>query len=271
MPARVTYPPGVPCWVDTLHADPQAALAFYAGLFGWEFSGPGPMPDPSGKYYVARVAGRDVAGIATRPKGAGPPAWTTYVRVDDAAAVTERARRAGGSVVVPPFDAPPAGRGAVLACPGGAIFGVWQAHAREGAQLVNAPSAWAMSTLRTQDLAKATAFYGALFGWQPQTFGDGANAITLARLPGYVGGTEAQPVPRDVVACMIDAGDAGDGGAVWDVGFWIDDTDAAVRRAVDLGGTIVVPPYDMPMFRQAVIADCEGATFSISQLKMSGS
>jgi predicted enzyme related to lactoylglutathione lyase len=256
MKAQVAYPPGVPCWVETLQADPQAAI------------GPGPMPDADGHYYVARVGGQDVAGIATLPKEAGAPAWTTYVRVDDADAATARAERAGGAIVAAPFDADPAGRAAILACPGGAIFGVWQARAREGAQLVNAPNAWAMSTLRTKDLSGATSFYGALFSWQFQTFGTGASAVTLSRLPGYVGGKEAQPVPRDVVACLIDSGDVGS--ASWNVDFWVDDTDAATERAAQLGGAVIVPPYDTPIFRQAVLADREGAAFSISQLKMNG-
>jgi predicted enzyme related to lactoylglutathione lyase len=266
MKAQVTYPPGVPCWVETLAADPEAAAAFYTELFGWEIVGPGPMSDPDGRFYVARVGGRDVAGIASLPEGAGAPAWTTYIRVDDADASVERAQRAGGAVLAPPFDADPAGRAAVLACPGGAVFGVWQAREREGAQLVNASNAWAMSTLRTTDLSGATSFYGMLFGWQPEPFGTGAGTVTLARLPGYVGGTEAQPVPRDVVACMLAADDAAP--AAWNVDFWIDDTDACAQKAGRLGGAIVVPPYDTPMFRQAVLADREGSVFSISQLRM---
>ena len=34
MPERDGYIPGVPCWVDTSQPDPDAALAFYGGLFG---------------------------------------------------------------------------------------------------------------------------------------------------------------------------------------------------------------------------------------------
>jgi predicted enzyme related to lactoylglutathione lyase len=270
MKTNVTYPPGVPCWVETLQTDPRAAMTFYAGLFGWEFAGPGPMPDAGGEYYVARAGGQEVGGIATLPNDGGfSPAWTTYVRVDDVDATVTRAKRAGGAIVAPPFDADPAGRAAVLACPGGAVFGVWQARAREGAQLVNAPNAWAMSTLLTGDLSAATSFYGTLFGWQPQTFGSGPNAVTLSRLPGYVGGTETQPVPRDVVACMIEARDRAP--TVWNVDFWVDDTDAAAERATRFGGTVVVPPYDTPIFRQAVLADREGAIFSVSQLTFKGS
>ena len=66
MSERDQYPAGVPCWVETLQPDPQAALDFYGPLFDWEFAGPGPVPgDPPGKYFVARVRGRDVAGIGS--------------------------------------------------------------------------------------------------------------------------------------------------------------------------------------------------------------
>src|SRR5579862_4972348 len=32
---RDGYIHGVPCWVDTNQPDPEAAVAFYGGLFGW--------------------------------------------------------------------------------------------------------------------------------------------------------------------------------------------------------------------------------------------
>ena len=37
MPERDGYIPGVPCWVDTSQPDPEAAVDFYRGLFGWDF------------------------------------------------------------------------------------------------------------------------------------------------------------------------------------------------------------------------------------------
>ncbi len=266
MIAQRTYPPGVPCWVEVLQANPRSAGEFYAGLFGWRVTGPGPMPDPSGEYFVAQCDGHDVAGIATLPpNGHAVPAWTTYIRVADVQAAAELAARSSGSVIVPPFDAPPAGRAAILAGPDGSVFGIWEAAQREGAQLVNAPNAWKMSTLRTNDLPGAANFYGTLFGWQTQSHAAGAGTITLARVPGYVGGVEEQPVPRDVAACLV-ASEARSS-AVWSVEFWVDDTDAAIARALRLGGSIVVPANDTPMFRQAVLADREGAIFSISQLK----
>ena len=37
MPIRTSYEHGVPNWVDLATTDVDAARAFYAGLFGWEF------------------------------------------------------------------------------------------------------------------------------------------------------------------------------------------------------------------------------------------
>ena len=37
MAERDGYIAGVPCWVDTSHPEPEAAVKFYSGLFGWEF------------------------------------------------------------------------------------------------------------------------------------------------------------------------------------------------------------------------------------------
>ena len=88
MSRRDDYPAGVPCFVDTLTADVEAAKAFYGGIFGWEFAGPGPMPgDPPGDYYVAQVDGDDVAGVGARPAQSGdgvPAAWNTHVAVQSA-------------------------------------------------------------------------------------------------------------------------------------------------------------------------------------------
>jgi hypothetical protein len=88
-------------------------------------------------------------------------------------------------------------------------------------------------------------------------------AVAVARVRRRLGSTARS---RDVVACMIEAGDGAP--AARTVDFWVDDTDAAATRAVQLGGAVVVPPYDTPIFRQAVLADREGAIFSISQLRM---
>lgn len=261
MSQRDDYEPGVPSWVDTLQPDPEAAMAFYGALFGWEFAGPGPMG-----YFVARLRGRDVAGLGAQPAGvpSAPPAWNTYVYVESAAETADRARDAGGAVLVEAFDVLPAGRLAILADPAGAVFGAWEPRERKGAQLVNEPGAWAMSHLETRDPDGAAAFYGAVFGWTTETFGEGPGAFTMFRLPGYVGGEPHQPVSREVVATMAAVRD--DGTPRWSVNFWDRDVDATAAKAVELGGRTLVAPFDTPMSRTAVLADPHGAAFTINNV-----
>lgn len=226
---------------------------------------------PPGQYFVARLRGKDVAGIGSRPAGATPPppAWHTHVSVASADLTAEKAVSAGGSIVAAPLDAPPAGRMAVLADPTGAVFSVWQPGLRHGAQLVNEPSAWSMSRLDTSDPTRAAAFYAELFGSTTETFDLGDSSITLFRLPGYVGGEPQQPVSREVVAIMspIDPDrSAHDAPSHWSGDFWVEGVDAATERAGQVGGSVVAPPFDIPIGRTAVLADLAGAVFSVSQV-----
>jgi hypothetical protein len=257
--------------VETLQPNPRAALDFYGPLFGWEFSDPGQMAGATGgEYFVAQIDGRDVAGVGQLPDLGGPPAavWSTSISADDLDTAVERVTTAGGSLVLGPLDAPPAGRLAVIADPGGVPFAVWEAVERAGAQLVNQPCTWAMSSLHSVDPAGASAFYGAVFGWQSEPLGPDS-PITLFRLPGYVGGTPGQPIPRDVVGLMTPIEQTPDAPAVpphWNVNFQVDDADVVAAHATDLGGTVLMAPTDTPGFRSAVLLDPQGGAFSISQL-----
>jgi uncharacterized protein len=251
MSEREEYPEGVPCWVDAMVPDPEAAQAFYGGLFGWAFV-------EGGAYAVARLAGRDVAGVGALEQ----PSWNTYVRVASVEAAVERATAAGGGVLVGPTDALPAGRLAVVRDPAGAAIGLWEAVGRVGARVVNEPNTWTMSSLHVVETGAAVAFYGALFGWQPEAFGP----LTLFRLPGYVGGEEGQPIPRDVVAAM--APPDPNVPPHWNVNFRVADADSIAASAASLGGTVLVAPFDTPGFRNAIVADPQGAVFSISELRL---
>jgi uncharacterized protein len=265
MSERDGFQPGVPSWVDVLGPDSRRLLDFYGPLFGWDFAGPGEMPgDPPGEYFVARLRGREVAGIGSLPPHGSAPAWNTYVEVASADAAVEDVKRAGGTVLAEPFDAPPAGRIAAVADTASAAFCVWQPDARSGAQRVNEPSAWSMSALNTSDRDGAAEFYGAVFGWQLESFQMGDTEFGLFRLPGFVGGEPEQPVPRDLVATMAPLADGAQ--PHWSVDFWIDDVERAVAAATGHGGAVVAPPYPLPPFRQAVLADPNGAAFSVSQL-----
>jgi predicted enzyme related to lactoylglutathione lyase len=246
MSRRDGYEHGVPSWIAGAHPDPEQAAAFYTELFGWE-------ADSRGDHLVCTLAGRDVAGFVE----GGDATWRTNVWVESADETAERATSAGGSLVTAPFDLAGVGRTAVVADPAGAVFTVSEPDPHRGAQVVNEPGAWAMSALSTPDLEAAKAFYGAVFGWETESFGP----FTLWRLPGFVGGEPEQPVARDVVAVAAPGEEPR-----WDVDLWVEDPDAIAARAAELGGTVLDGPSDTPMGRRAVLADPQGATFSVSRV-----
>jgi uncharacterized protein len=277
MPERDGYIPGVPCWIDTSQPDPEAAAAFYGGLFGWEFEDAMP-PDSPGKYFVGRLRGGDVAAVGSVPEGAPPMAvWNTYVWVESADETASKAKDAGGSVVMEPFDIMDAGRMAVLMDPEGAAFCVWQAKEHKGARIVNENGSLNFNGLNTRNAEGAKPFYRSVFGWEPLALGGGAEMWTL---PGYgdylerdnpdlrkqvadAGGPEGF---EDVVAAINPiADDQPSTPAHWSVTFAVDDADATAKKASELGGNVVAAPFDAPWVRTTVIADPQGATFNASK------
>ena len=276
MPEREGYIPGVPSWVDTNQPDPDAALPFYRGLFGWEFEDVMPA-DVEGTYFVGRIRGGDVAAIGSIPDGAPPMAsWNTYIWVANADETVSKVRGVGGGVAMEPFDVLDSGRMAVLTDPEGAVFCVWQAQRHRGAQVVNEHGSLNFNGLATRDPERAKAFYGSVFGWQMLALPAGL----MWTLPGYGEHLEerspglrrqmtAMGAPDgfiDVVAALNPiAEDDIDTPPHWSVTFAVDDADAAAAKAIELGGEIVGGPSDAPWSRIVVIKDPQGATFIASQ------
>jgi predicted enzyme related to lactoylglutathione lyase len=274
MPERDGYIPGVPCWVDTSQLDPAAAVAFYGGLFGWEFENV--MPE-GGEYFIGRIRGGDVAAVSSIPEGAPAMAmWNSYIWVDSADDTATKAKAAGGAVVTEAFDVLDAGRMAVVADPEGAVFCVWQAKSNKGAQVVNEHGSLNFNGLATRDAEAAKAFYGSVFGWTMLDLAAGP----MWTLPGYGDHLEENsPGLREQMAQMgapdgfIDvvaaiepiAADDRDTPAHWSVTFGVDNADATAAKARELGAEIVAGPFDAPWTRMAVIKDPQGATFIASQ------
>lgn len=270
------YIPGVPCWVDTTQSDPQAAVAFYGDLLGWELEDV-MAPESPGRYYIARLRGGDVAAVGSQPEGAPQTAvWNTYVWVQDADETAARAQAAGGAVLSEPRDVGDSGRMAVLSDPAGAAFCVWQANEHRGAAVVNEAGSLNFNDLHTPDVEGARAFYGAVFGWEILDLGGGS----AWALPGY-GDFLEQRTPglrknmadmgaperfEDVVASVTPIpDDQPDVSAHWGVTFAVDDADAIAARAAELGGRVLVPPFDAPWVRMTIISDPQGATFTASK------
>ena len=273
MPERDGYIPGVPCWIDTSQPDPESAVDFYRGLFGWEFEDVMPAGSEA-KYFIARIRGGDVAAVGSIPEGAPPIAmWNTYIWVDSADETASKVGDAGGNVVMEPFDVMDAGRMAVFADPEGAVFCVWQANQHKGAQVVNEHGALNFNNLATRDVDGAKAFYGAVFGWTTLALPGGAEMWTLSAY-----GDHLERDNPDLRKQVVEAGgpegfenvvasinpiedDDPETPAHWSVTFGTDDADAIAAKATELGGKVIAAPFDAPWVRMTVVADPQGATF----------
>lgn len=109
--------PGTFVWNELATTDAPSSVEFYSAVFGWgDSSGNGTgavFTDPDGR----EICGAHAAGDGE------PPFWSVWFAVDDCDATVARVQELGGSVLVEPNDMG-FGRGAVVAAPGGAVFGV---------------------------------------------------------------------------------------------------------------------------------------------------
>jgi predicted enzyme related to lactoylglutathione lyase len=236
--------------MDLATPDVEAAKKYYGQIFGWDFFDTGP---DFGHYNFALAQGQTAVGLGPMQPGAQmPSAWTIYFATDDAAADCARIKALGGQVLVDPMVIGDSGSMAIIADPTGAVFGLWQTNKMIGAAVENEHGAMAWHEVHTRDMAAASAFYSELFD------------LTAQKMEGM----EYQMMQRgEQMICGVQQMDANWEGIPphWMGYFAIDDTDAAVDRALTAGGRLLVPAFDMPYGRMAVLSDPFGAAFSIVQ------
>ena len=161
MGERTSYPPGTFSWAELVTSDADAAKAFYANVFGWEYRD-SPIPDGS-VYTTAMRDGKDVAALfALRAAAALELLRDGRVGRRGSAA---RAGELGATIAAEAFDVMDVGRMAVIVDPVGAALCLWEPKSHIGASLVNTPGAMTWNDLITPDPEDSAQFYGDLFGW----------------------------------------------------------------------------------------------------------
>ena len=100
MGTRESYEAGTFSWADLATTDADAAKAFYAKVFGWDFDDM-PMPGGNGTYSMAQVDGKRVGAVF---EADGPARWNSYVSVDDIEAIVEKVEENDGTVHQTPLD-----------------------------------------------------------------------------------------------------------------------------------------------------------------------
>ncbi|RAG82709.1 VOC family protein [Streptacidiphilus pinicola] len=249
---------GAPSWVSLIVRDLGAAERFYQGLLGWEFE---QGPERLGAFVYVVVDGHRVAGISEVGDLGFGTGWTTFFGVRDAHESARRIADRGGTIGVGPV-AIDAGRIVLARDPDGASFGLWQGPEElpeASTSLVAGVPAWI--ELRTGDPFKSALFYGEVLDWDPEIShrtevvwehervvlrSDGRNIAAI-------GGPEPSPVPGAVTH------------PAWRVFFPTPDLADALVRAVELGGTVLVPSTPTPYGPVAQLQDPSGSRLCLIQ------
>jgi uncharacterized protein len=241
-----------PAWVDLATSDPAGARDFYTKVFGWDIQ---VNPDPQyGGYGLAKVNGKDVAGIGGTQSPEQPTAWSVYIGSDDLEKLSQKVKDAGGTVVAPAFDIGDQGKMAVFQDPSGAFISGWQATIMGGFQ-TQGPNAFSWAELNARGLDKALPFYRKVFGWTSKSTGNTEQPYTEFQVDGKsIGGAmEMNPmVPAEMPS-------------YWMAYFGVDDIDRSFKKAIDAGAREMMAPQDYPGGKFAIVSDPQGAFFGLME------
>jgi predicted enzyme related to lactoylglutathione lyase len=251
MPGPDDLVAGAPAWVDVTTTDLDRTVAFYESLFGWTAEH---GDERYGGYVTFRHEGRRVAGAAARQEtDPAPPHWTVYLLTYNAAATSERIAEAGGTVLFEPIDIPEMGVMGLAIDATGAVVGYWQPGGLPGFDAFDELDTAVRFELAASDFDAAERFYAHAFHWSiDHGAGEPRYGVYRHARHEYAGILDA----KEILGTDLPPS--------WSVAFGVEDVEQAVARALEAGGTLVVPPWDLPSGRRAGLTDPTGAYFVVA-------
>jgi hypothetical protein len=248
---QVTTTVGRFVWHEHVSTEPAKAQEFFKQLLGWEYD---TFKAGEFDYTVINSGGHGHGGFPQVPEGT-PSHWVGNVAVESTDATVEKAKAAGGSVLIEPMDIPEVGRYAVIRDPQGGVVASFQATG-DGPM---GQGVFVWDELGAGDVGGAERFYGDVFGWTTKDMGaDYGGYKIFQRSPddeNGVGGLMANPDSSMPTA--------------WHPYVAVDDVDATLTKTKELGGSVVLEPMDVPQVgRIAVIQDPTGAVLGLIKPSM---
>jgi uncharacterized protein len=249
--------PGKFVWFEHASKDAQKAQAFYGAVLGWKVE---PWGDSG---YDMILAGDSldtmIGGYAEPTSDRQKSHWISYVSVEDVDAAARAAAANGGNVVEAPYDLSGVGRAARIADPQGAELCLFKNDAGdppdEPAAEPPPPCRFFWCELHTTDPAAALSFYEKVLGFTHETMDMGPGGAYHILSKGGVG--------RGGVTGHLSSGVC-EGAPHWLPYVAVDDPDATLARARQLGGKIHVGPEDIPgVGRFGVLEDPTGAVLAV--------
>jgi predicted enzyme related to lactoylglutathione lyase len=208
--------PGSFCTSVLKTSDPVRAARFYSSLLGWDAQPATP------EHTFLQCGGKIVASMQSIPRG--HDAWIPHVCVDALDRTIDTATALGATLLDVTTVAGVA-RMATLRDREAAVFGLWQPDAHTGAEQMDMPgSIWWIEVL-ARDAAVARDFYGTLFGWNArETSFEPFASYTVFERPGNQEGG------------LLEIQTGWEIEPTWNTIVSVDDCDATMSRATQLGG-----------------------------------
>jgi uncharacterized protein len=248
--------PGKVVWADLVTPDLASAQSFYGSLFGWTFQ---QVHAGKSDYAVVLAGGRPIGGILQRPVPPGEhrqPAWLTFLAVKDVDAAGRVALSHGAKSVSEPKTYAGRGRQAVLTDPEGAVFALLASAGGDPPDDLAEPGEWIWSALLSKDPAQSAAFYQNVFGYDvfDADSDDGSEHMVLSS--------------DNYARASVNTLPAGSARRHphWLNFIRVTGAAEAAKKAVSLGGRILVEPHDDgPGGLWAVISDPAGAPIGVME------
>ena len=247
--------PGLFVWHELLTTDPAAAKRFYGEVVGWDTA---PWNDSDYEMWMASD-GAPVGGVMQLPDEAkqmgAPPHWMANITTPDVDKTVEAARKLGATILKPAGSMPGVGRFAIIQDPQGATFSAFQPETDmpEATSHPNGYFSW--HELATTDQKGAIDFYTKVFDLKKDSdfdMGEMGN-YEMFRADGGMPSVGIMTKPPQQP-----------GPSAWLHYVVVDSADDAADRITKAGGTVVVPPMDIPGGdRIAVALDPQGAAFGV--------
>lgn len=258
-----SYKQGTPCWAELSTNDASYAKQFYSPLFRWDYED---HPTVTGQVYsLAMIDDSAVAAINRFQNEQwwfwAKPQWHLYLAVEDIDATANQVSELGGSLLGQVFNLVEAARGLSAAHHAGGTICFWEARSHRGAEIGNHHGSMTWAEVTTNNPSDASRFFTELLGLgieedaTPTLGGEQKYVLrTTKQVAGIVERTRRSGEPAEQPD--------------WTVYFGVDDLDAVVSTATELGGSVIQGPMaTMHLGRVAKLKDPKGAVFGVQELR----
>ncbi len=245
----MNYLPGKFVWFEHVSGDTTKARAFYEPLFNWHVER---MTIGEQAYPMIMAGNGGIGGLRDDGKSA-KSRWVSYLSVLDVDRSYSEALAAGAKPVMQPTHYGAVGRGATILDPTGAEVSLWTGMEGDAPDPDEMPfGQWGWNELWTGDVNKAVTFYEKVFGYTHDTMQfDLLGSYVILKTgdkmrAGITQSTEPKAPP------------------MWLPYVRVEDCDASVKRAVQLGASPLLAPTDLQgVGRFAIVQDPLGAAIAL--------